>query len=596
MASQTRMPEPICLIKNEEGKGLVVQPEALLLLSGITQPMVVVAIAGPYRSGKSYLLNRLAGQRRGFALGSSVQAQTKGIWMWCMPHPCKPGHTLVLLDTEGLGDTEKGDTKNDTWIFVLAVLLSSTLIYNSKGTIDQQALDNLQYVLKLTEYVQVKTAPEEAEDEQPGLDRRAPFFPNFVWAVRDFTLQLEVDGKEISEDEYLENALKLKDGSSQEAQNYNRLRECIHQLFPERKCFVFDQPARRRDLPHLEELPDVVLDPEFQQQVERFCSYIRQNCLPKTIPGGHKITGSRLGTLVVSYVKAIQSGAVPCLENAVLALAEIENSEAVKEAVALYRGQMEQGLPTETTQELLELHARCEEEAMRLFMARAFAESRERFQAELTVQLEALKDHFWIQNERTSHKKCMAALQELFQDLDRQINDGVYFVSGGYQLFQSDQQALVERYRALPGKGVKADAALQDFLQKREPMARTILKVDRELTEKEEQIKNLKAEYERAEQEREAERKREAEREAENLKKLLKKVLRDGKPRRRKQRKEKESTNNQQSKDQNEKSTSGSEKNNPGDQQNSNPDGNPWIELLNKMFEILLKWLFPWPK
>lgn len=68
----------------------------------------------------------------------------------------------------------------------------------------------------------MKTAPEEAGeeqageeeagDEQPGLDRRALFFSTFVWAVRDFTLQLEVDGKEISEDEYLENALKLKDG------------------------------------------------------------------------------------------------------------------------------------------------------------------------------------------------------------------------------------------------------------------------------------------------------------------------------------------------------------------------------------------------
>lgn len=41
----------------------------------------------------------------------------------------------------------QGDTENDTWIFVLAVLLSSTLIYNSKGTIDQQAMDNLQYPL-----------------------------------------------------------------------------------------------------------------------------------------------------------------------------------------------------------------------------------------------------------------------------------------------------------------------------------------------------------------------------------------------------------------------------------------------------------------
>jgi hypothetical protein len=27
--------------------------------------------------------------------------------MWCVPHPRKPGHTLVLLDTEGLGDVEK---------------------------------------------------------------------------------------------------------------------------------------------------------------------------------------------------------------------------------------------------------------------------------------------------------------------------------------------------------------------------------------------------------------------------------------------------------------------------------------------------------
>ena len=36
-----------------------------------------------------------------------MQSHTKGIWMWCVPHPQKPDHTLVLLDTEGLGDVEK---------------------------------------------------------------------------------------------------------------------------------------------------------------------------------------------------------------------------------------------------------------------------------------------------------------------------------------------------------------------------------------------------------------------------------------------------------------------------------------------------------
>ena len=44
---------------------------------------------------------------QGFPLGATVESKTKGIWMWCVPHPRKTDHTLVLLDTEGLGDIEK---------------------------------------------------------------------------------------------------------------------------------------------------------------------------------------------------------------------------------------------------------------------------------------------------------------------------------------------------------------------------------------------------------------------------------------------------------------------------------------------------------
>lgn len=39
----------------------------------------------------------------------------------------------------------QGNTKNDCWIFALAVLLSSLLVYNSKGTVDQYAMEQLQY-------------------------------------------------------------------------------------------------------------------------------------------------------------------------------------------------------------------------------------------------------------------------------------------------------------------------------------------------------------------------------------------------------------------------------------------------------------------
>lgn len=52
---------------------------------------------------------------------------------------------MVLLDTEGLGDVEKVDEKNDTQIFALAILLSSTFVYNTMNKIDQGAIDLLQY-------------------------------------------------------------------------------------------------------------------------------------------------------------------------------------------------------------------------------------------------------------------------------------------------------------------------------------------------------------------------------------------------------------------------------------------------------------------
>eukprot|EP00063_Salmo_salar_P069658 XP_014044493.1 PREDICTED: interferon-induced guanylate-binding protein 1-like [Salmo salar] len=124
------MDSPMCLDENADGE-LHVVPGAIKYLTGLNQKVIVVAVVGLYRTGKSYLMNKLAGKRKGFTLGATIQSKTKGIWMWCVPHPEKRDHTLVLLDTEGLGDVEKGDSKNDAWIFSLAILLSSTLVYNS---------------------------------------------------------------------------------------------------------------------------------------------------------------------------------------------------------------------------------------------------------------------------------------------------------------------------------------------------------------------------------------------------------------------------------------------------------------------------------
>uniref|UniRef100_A0A8B9BSG7 GB1/RHD3-type G domain-containing protein n=1 Tax=Anser brachyrhynchus TaxID=132585 RepID=A0A8B9BSG7_9AVES len=120
------MQEPLCLVQNGADGVLSPNPAALEVLRGIGQPVVVVAIVGPYRTNKSFLMNCLAQWRTGFALGPTVQAQTKGIWMWYLPHPRWPDTTLVLLDTEGLGDPNKVGAGCCLWWFYLGGQLSST--------------------------------------------------------------------------------------------------------------------------------------------------------------------------------------------------------------------------------------------------------------------------------------------------------------------------------------------------------------------------------------------------------------------------------------------------------------------------------------
>ncbi|KAG7458963.1 hypothetical protein MATL_G00226210 [Megalops atlanticus] len=280
------MKEPLSLIECTTNNKLMVNQEALKILSSIEQPVVVVSIVGKYRTGKSYLMNRLAGKNKGFPLGCTIQSETKGIWMWCVPHPYKGDHTLVLLDTEGLGDVKRGDENYDTWIFILAVLLSSTLIYNSMGTIDNDAIMKLQFVTTISDHIKVRSSCKD-EDSQ-----YADFFPSFVWVVRDFHLDLSIDGKCIPPDEYLENSLTLKEGESEQISSYNAPRECIRKYFPSRKCFVFKLPVSHGKLNTLEKLRNADLDPVFVKQTSEFCNYIL-SCGGKTVFAGEStVTGS----------------------------------------------------------------------------------------------------------------------------------------------------------------------------------------------------------------------------------------------------------------------------------------------------------------
>ncbi|NP_001072267.1 guanylate binding protein 2, interferon-inducible [Xenopus tropicalis] len=502
MSAQIHMKYPICLIENRNSNEFVINTEAEQILSQITDPVVVVAIVGKYRTGKSYLMNKLAGSKTGFALGSTIQSKTKGIWMWCVPHPCQPSHTLVLLDTEGLGDVEKGDSKNDGWIFSLAVLLSSNLVYNSMGTIDHQSMEQLHYVTELTNLIKIKSNPKEGKDESGEFKR---IFPSFTWCVRDFSLILELDGKKVTEDDYLMNSLRLKKGTDRKTQDFNLPRECILHYFHSHKCFVFDQPTSSRNLHRLEELQEQNLEETFVEQAQKFCGYIHRDGIAKTLPGGLLVTGRMLAHLTSLYIETIMSGSVPCMENAILALSVIENTGAVQDALAKYETCMNEHLPrfpTETLQEFLHLHQGSEKEALEVFLKRSFNDENQDFQKEFKNLLDNKMKEFSERNERESTERCQTIIQKLSESLEQRISQGEFSKPGGHKLFLKEKMTIMEEYNTTPHKGLKSLEVLQEFISNKKATEAAILQADESLTAKEKEIAESQAETAEAERQR----------------------------------------------------------------------------------------------
>jgi len=69
------------IIKNETTKQLELNKDALSILQTLKEPVGICLVAGSYRSGKSYLMNKLADQKQLFEIGNTNKPCTKDIWM-----------------------------------------------------------------------------------------------------------------------------------------------------------------------------------------------------------------------------------------------------------------------------------------------------------------------------------------------------------------------------------------------------------------------------------------------------------------------------------------------------------------------------------
>ncbi|CAA2971797.1 guanylate-binding 4 [Olea europaea subsp. europaea] len=129
--------------------------EGLEAIERRTTPIAAVAVIGPYRSGKSFLLNQLLSLScyKGFGVGHMRDTKTKGIWVWGAPLELDIDGvktSVFYLDIEGFESVRKSNVYNDR-IFPLATIMSSVLIYNLLETIREADISRLSFAVEFVE-------------------------------------------------------------------------------------------------------------------------------------------------------------------------------------------------------------------------------------------------------------------------------------------------------------------------------------------------------------------------------------------------------------------------------------------------------------
>ena len=327
-------------------KKFIINDDAKKIISRSENKQIgIVSLVGKYRTGKSFLLNRVLIEKKnlkGFEVAPTIKPCTKGIWLWSSPlmisNKSSPNcFPAFLIDTEGLGAYDE-EINHDSKIFLISILISSLFIYNSFGTIDEVALNNLSLILNLSKSLKLRNNSNVLNSKENDDKEMSKYFPSLLWLLRDFALKLEdSDGNVITAKQYLENALMEQKGSSESIEEKNLVRKMIKTYFNERDCFPMVRPVENEnDLQNLMNLSESKIRPEFIKQSNMLKNKIYMKIKPKTF-NGKILSGEMLINLLESIVNAINEGAIPVIENSWNYIASNECQKLIRENTDNFR-------------------------------------------------------------------------------------------------------------------------------------------------------------------------------------------------------------------------------------------------------------------
>nr|XP_024360229.1 guanylate-binding protein 4-like isoform X2 [Physcomitrium patens] len=339
---------------------LAVSRSGLNAIARITNPIAVVAVIGPYRSGKSFLLNQLLSLscNEGFGVGHMRDTKTRGIWAWGEPLEINLDGvktSVLFLDTEGFESIGKSNVYDDR-IFALAAIMSSVLIYNLPETVREADIAKLSFAVDLAEEFYGRVKGRESILEPAKL----------LWLIqRDF-----LEGKSVQA--MVEEALQTvpNPDNNKDIFQVNRIRKSLSLMAENSTAFSLPQPHLERT--KLCEMGDSELHHSYVSQRERLKKVVTSMIRPKIVQGG-TITGKDFVSLLEQTLDALNKGEIPSAGYVV----EAFNRAVVDRCVALYNTRMSKFQLPVREEELLSGHESTVHEVTSLFGKERFGRQKD---------------------------------------------------------------------------------------------------------------------------------------------------------------------------------------------------------------------------
>ncbi|CAI9107729.1 OLC1v1007163C1 [Oldenlandia corymbosa var. corymbosa] len=364
--------------------------EGLEAIERITNPIAAVAVIGPYRSGKSFLLNQLLSLscNEGFGVGHMRDTKTKGIWVWGTPIEMDINGvktSVFYLDTEGFESVGKSNVYDDR-IFALATVLSSVLIYNLPETIREADISRLSFAVELAEEFYGRVKGQDVAFEPAKL----------LWLIqRDF-----LQGKSVQQmvNEALQH-VPNSDGDKN-IDLVNQIRDSLAVMGDNSTAFSLPQPHLQRT--KLCEMNDGDLDPLYVKRREQLKEVVSSIIRPKIVQG-KTLTGKEFVSFLEQILEALNKGEIPSTGS----LVEVFNKGILERCLKLYSDKINNLILPMTEEDLQGAHEGFREDAMKMFDEQHFGRHHAKKSVEaLDEEIEKVHKNFILANEYQSSRIC----------------------------------------------------------------------------------------------------------------------------------------------------------------------------------------------